>query len=160
MAGTPFREARNVELSLLYYLEQNLAADWSGTTVVKTFKKVYARDTALPIVCVRLADTSTTRLEVGSDTLDNRYLLVIDIFVSDDGMRLDLTDYIKSKLKSGWVHYDHSKQSGSPSALVRSANGRDYVLDFVSDTRVDATDSADEKDQYRQSISVRVRKAS
>lgn len=87
MAGTPFREARNVELSLLYYLEQNLAADWSGTTVVKTFKKVYARDTALPIVCVRLADTSTTRLEVGSDTLDNRYLLVIDIFVSDDGMR-------------------------------------------------------------------------
>ena len=73
---TYFRDSRNVELSLLYYLETNLNIDWAGTTVVKTFKSAYHKDVSLPIVCVRLADTSTVRREVGATTLENRYLMI------------------------------------------------------------------------------------
>ena len=32
-----FSDTRNIELSLLYYLETNLNIDWPGTTVLKTF---------------------------------------------------------------------------------------------------------------------------
>ena len=155
-----FTESRNVELSTLYFLETNLNTDWSGTTVVKTLKQAYASDIDLPIVCVSLDDTATNRLEIGSKTLDNRYLLGIDIFARSNAQRLDMADYIKSKLKDGWVHYDHGHESGDRSTLTRTANGRDWVTEFITDTRVDFGDQADVKDRYRQTISVRVRKSS
>jgi len=155
-----FRESRNIELSLLSFLETNLNEDWSGITTVKTFKKAYSDDTSLPIVCVRLSDTNTTRREIGSTTLENRYLLIIDIFARSDAQRLDLSDYIKDKLKDGWVHYDHSHVSGDNTSLEQTANGRDFVTDFVMDARVDFGEATDEKDKYRQTISIRVRKSS
>lgn len=155
-----FTQARDVELSLLYYLDTSLTADWSGTTVVKTFKSAYAKDVNLPIVCVRLASTDTTYREVGATTLDNRYLLIVDMFTKSDGMRLDMSYYIKDKLKDGWVHYEHSHPSGSNTTLDRSANGRDQVSVWLTDTRVDPGDNADVKDLYRHSISVQVRKSS
>jgi len=155
-----FRESRNVELSLLYYLTNSFTSDWTGITTIKTFNDVYAKDVNIPIVCVRLSQTTTARTEIGSDTLDNKYLLIIDVFARSDAQRLDLTDYIKDKLKSGWVHYDHSHASGDNTTLDRTANGRDYVVDFIDDSKIDVIGSTDEKDRYRQSISVSVRKSS
>jgi hypothetical protein len=152
-----FRESRNCELSLLYYLEQSFATDWTGITVLKTFADVYATNQNIPIVVARLAQTNTSRLEVGDSTLDNRYLLIIDIFGRSDSQCLDLSDYIKDKLKDGWVHYDHSHKSGDNTTLDRTANGRDWVTTFVNDTKVDVFGSADEKDRYRHTISVQVR---
>jgi len=154
---TYFSESRCVELSLLDHLDTNLAIDWPGTTVVKTFKQAYSSTINLPIVAVRLADTSTTRLEVGSTTFDNRYLLIIDIFAKSDGMRLDMADYIKTKLKDSWVNYTYSRASGSTTELGRIANGRDTVTDFVTDARIDFGDQVDTKDRFRQSISIRIR---
>jgi len=155
-----FRISRNIELSLLYYLETNLATDWSGTTLCKTFKQVFTKNVSLPIVCVRLSDTASVRLEIGSNTLLNSHLLIIDIFARSDGQRLDMADYIKDKIKDGWVHYDHSHPSGSNTTLTRVANGRDMVIDYVVDSKIDfGLDNVDEKDQFRHTISVRVRPA-
>lgn len=155
-----FRESRNLELSLLYYLETNLNADWSGTTVCKTFKRVYAKDVSLPIVCAYLDDTITGRREIGSTTLEDRHLIIVDIFARSNSQRLDMADYVKDKLKDGWVHYNHSHASGDKSSLERAANGRDFVTEFISDGRVDFGVDADEKDKYRQRITIRVRKSS
>ena len=105
MSGEYFTKDRNVELSTLYYLEQQFPDDWSGVTIVKTFKNAYAKSTAVPIVCVSLIDTNNTRLEIGSNTLEERYLIAIDIFARSAGQRLDLAAYIKGLLKTGWVHY-------------------------------------------------------
>lgn len=155
--ATYFREARNVELSLLYYLETNLTADWSGTSVVKTFKQVYAKDTALPIVCARLSDTTNSRLEVGANTLDRRFLVIIDIFAKSDAMRLDIADYIVDKLKDGWTYYLHSHVSGDNTQLDRADDGRCTVEQFVSDSRIDTGENFDVKDQYRHNVSVRIK---
>ena len=155
--STYFRPSRNIELSLLYYLEDNLSTDWSGVSVVKTFADVYTKDNVTPIVCVRLADATNPRLEVGSDTLDPRYLLVIDVFARSDAQRLDLADYIKDKLKDGWVHYDHAHVSGDKTQLERTANGRDYVTEFITDAKLDFIETVDVRDKYRHNISIRVR---
>ena len=159
MSGSWFRTSRNIELSTIYYLETSIASDWSGITVVKTFKEVYASTIPLPIVCVRLAETSTTRLEIGSSTIENRYLIVLDVFAKSDAQRLDLADYIKDKIKDGWVHYDHSHQSGDNTQLDRSANGRDWITEWLSDGKVELG-GADEKDKFRHSLSFLVRKSS
>lgn len=155
-----FRQARNVELSLLYYLQTNLNTDWAGTTTAKTFKQVYAKDVNLPIVCVRLADTNSFRKEIGSTTLEDRYLLVIDIFSTSDGQRLDMADYIKTKLADGWVSYTHSHPSGDNTSLSRTSNGRDMVTEWINDGRVDIGQDVDEKDKFRHTISIRVRHSS
>jgi len=152
-----FRESRNIELSLLYYLENNLNTDWSGTTVIKTFKDAYSKNIELPIICVYLSDTSSTRLEIGDETLDNRYLLMIEVFAKSGAQRLDIADYIIDKLKDGWVHYDHSHAVGDKSTLVRSANGRDWVTSFVGNSKVSLIETIDTKDKHRHSISIRVR---
>ncbi len=155
-----FRESRNVELSLLYYLESNVPVAWQGATVVKTFKEAYAKNTVLPIVCARLAETTTERLEIGSTTLENRYLCIIDIFSRSDAQRLDMADYIKDLLKDGWVHYEHSHESGDKENLVRTASGRDFVTDFITDSKLDFGEAADERDRYRHNISIKIRRAS
>lgn len=159
MSGSYFRGSRNLELSTIYYLETEIPKDWTGVTVVKTFKEVYASTVALPVVCVRLAETATTRLEIGTPTIENRYLIVIDIFAKSDAQRLDLADYIKDKLKDGWTHYDHSHASGDPANLDRVANGRDWITEWVSDGKVDIGE-LEEKDKFRHSLSFIVRKAS
>ena len=153
-----FREPRNVELSTLKYLEDSFTSDWSDITICKTFKQVYAKNTNIPVVCVRLADTDTVRLEIGSKTLENRYLIIIDVFARSDAQRLDIAGYIKNKLKDGWVHYDHGHVSGDNTTLELTANGRDNITEFVTDARIDFTETVDDKDKYRHNISVRVRK--
>ena len=155
-----FSTTRCIELSCLYYLETNLNNDWSGVTVVKTFKKVYSKDVDIPIVCVRLADTASVRREVGSTALEDRHLIIIDVFTRSDAQRLDLKHYIKDKLKDGWVHYDYSHASGDNSTLEKSANGRDFVTSFVTDSRIDIGEAEDDKDKHRHNITIRVRKSS
>ncbi len=152
-----FRQPRNVEQSLLYYLDVNLDVDWSGTTVVKTFNRVYAKDIELPIVCVRLSDTNSFRKEIGNVDLEERYLLIIDMFVTSDAMRLDMADYIVQKLKSGWIYYDHAHASGDNTEITRVAGGRCHVTDWITNARIDLGDNVDTKDRYRHNISIRVR---
>jgi hypothetical protein len=152
-----FRESRDTELSLLFYLSQQFASDWSDINLIKTFHQAYSENYALPIVCVRLADTATTRLEIGANTLDNAYLLVCDIFGRSSAQSLDIADYVKEKLSLGWVYYEHSHQSGDNSVLERTANGKCYVTDFLSDSPVFIEGSDSPKDRYRHSISVRVK---
>ncbi len=154
-----FTQDRNIELSTLYFLETQLATDWPGTTILKTFADVYAKDYKLPIVCARLSETSNTRREVGATTLESSYLIIIDVFARSDGMRVDLSSWIITQLKDGWVHYDHTHMSGDKSQLDRVANGRDFVTDFVTNSRLEFGSNADSKDRYRQNISIRVRKS-
>lgn len=151
-----FRPSRNVELSLLQYLTTNLTTDWPGTTLAKTFKQVQAKNVDLPIVLVRLSDVQSTRREIGSTTLQDSHLLIIDIFSRNEGERLDMSDYIKNLLKDSWVHYIWSRPSGNPTTMDKTASGRDFVNTFILDQKIDIGQSVDTKDKYRHSISIRV----
>jgi len=155
-----FRQSRNCELSLLEYLQTCFTNDWSDITLVKSFKQVFSSTVNLPIVCIRLADISSQRREIGSVNLEDKYLVIIDIFARSDAQRLDLADYIKEKLKNGWTHYDFSHASGDNTTLDKSANGRDFVTEFISNTKVEFGDDVEDKEKYRQTISIRVRKSS
>ena len=104
MAGIYFSETRNCELSTLEYIEAQINASWTGVTIVKTFKNAYDTNIPVPVVCIRLADTNNARLEIGADTLDDRQVLIFDIFSRSDAQRLDLADFITDKLKNGWVY--------------------------------------------------------
>ena len=155
-----FTQSRNIELSTLAFLETNLSTDWTGITTVKTFKKAYDTSTAVPIVCCRLADVNPARLELGATTLENRYFIIIDIFTRSDGQRVDLADYVVDKLRLGWTYNTYAHASGDKSTLEATADGRVFVTNWISDTKIDLGEGADPKDRYRQTVSVLVRKSS
>ena len=152
-----FSTTRNVELSTIYYIEQQIDASWSGVEVVKSFLSAY--DKTLPVVCVRLLGTSTDRLEIGSTTLDNEYEFVIDVFATSDGQRIDLSDFIMDKLKDGWVYYTHAHTPGDNTSLTRTSAGRLTVIDFVNNERIDfGNDEVENPDRFRHQITFIIRK--
>lgn len=157
MSDSYYRQARNVEKSVHYYLETNINTDWTGINTVQTWNKVYDKDVALPIICIRLSNINSSRLEIGTDTLDDRYLIIVDIFATSNGQLIDLADYIKTKLIAGWVHYDWSHESGSNKTLTKTINGRDIVTEFITNTKIEIPETIDVKDKYRWSVSVSVR---
>lgn len=150
-----FREPRNVELSTVYYLETEIVKDWTGISIVKSFKE--ATKATLPVVCVTLLDNNPTWREIGSHVIVSIYGITIDIYATSNGQRLDLADYILNKIRVGWVYYEHSQTVGDPDSLTRTANGRVELRTITEDTKLDFGDDVDSRDKFRHSISCQVR---
>ena len=155
-----FREARNVELSTIYYLETQIDASWTDVNVEKSFTKAYSKDLAVPIITIELFSTIPTRLEIGSNTLENRHLINIDIFASSNGQRIDLASFIDSQLQEGWTYYTHSHPVGDNTTLTRTSAGTVKVQEWITDSKIITLDSIDEKDRFRHLISFTVKKGS
>jgi len=151
-----FRLYRNIELSVIYYLETEFANNWSGVNVVKSFSKAYEK--SLPVVCIRLGDISSFRKEIGSNSLREQPMLIIDIFANSDGQRLDLAAFIVDKLKSGFTYYEHAKDPSNPKQLTRTANGKVRVVNFISNRRLDFGENVDKHDKYRHIVVVTLEK--
>lgn len=150
-----FRETRNVELSTIYYLEQEFASNWAGVEILKTqpnYDKI-----ALPVVSVRLISDFSSPREIGSTTLKSVYSFVFDIFAKSDGQRLDLADFLKETLSSSWVYYLHSHASGGTGTLDRTASGRIHLVNINQNTKVVFTEDVDDADRFRHIISADVR---
>lgn len=156
MTASYFRNTRNVELSVLDYLTSSLQSSWSGVTTVKGFQQAYK--TNLPVVSCRLFNTSVNRKEIGNYLLTKAHTIIIDIFATSDGQRLDLADFILDKLAEGIPYYEFSHDSGDPSTLAKIQNGKLIVNNFFENGRVDFGDDVDTHDRFRHIISFNVRR--
>lgn len=141
-----FRKTRNVELSVVQFVEDAINASWSGITVVKSFVQAYS--VVLPVVCVRMTDINTSRLEIGSQTLTQTYTIEVDIFATSDGQRLDLVDFLTEAVKSGMDYYEYSSVSGSET-LGKVKTGKVRVFSFDASSKVDPSAASVEQDKFR-----------
>jgi hypothetical protein len=151
-----FSSTRNIELSTLYFLETEIAKDWTGISIVKSFANAYT--STLPVVAIELSSIDNSRREIGGTTLLKDYVIDINIFCTSAGQRIDLADYITDKLKDCWTYYLHSQTSGSPQTLTRVADGTIFVTDYITDNKLDFGENVDVTDKWRHLISVLVRK--
>jgi len=152
-----FREKRCIEFSLIDYITTNVDTDWTGITVVKSFSQAYKG--TLPVICVRSLNAYHNQKEVGNTAIYNDVTIVIDIFATSDGNRLDLADYLIDKLRQGCVYYDYSKDSSDPEALDKEADGRLRVIRWINDTRIDFGVDGNNYDKFRHNLSFSVRKS-
>lgn len=153
-----FQTARNVELSIIQYLETRINSSWDNITVIKTFYQAYARDNKPPIVCIRLMDQNTDFLEIGSTTLDNDYNIIIDIFARSDGQRLDLADFILNQIKDNWTYNTYAHASGDKSTIVATPAGKCRVTTFIENGKVDLGETEESRDRHRHSLIFTVRR--
>ncbi len=149
-----YRESRNIEASIIDFLKINLAIDWTNVNCEKSFARIYT--ISLPSVCIRAGITAHDKVEVGSNSTKRQVQILIDIFADSDGLRLDLKDYIISKIKSGMIYYEYSIINGTIDD--KTANGRITVIN-IEDSPIDFDvdkDTLDEHDKFRWLITLQV----
>lgn len=146
--STTHKKTANVLQSLISFVNTKIATEFSGVTVLSSFAEVY--DQTLPVICVRLGNTTYEKAEIGGDSLIREINAFIDIFATDDINAMNMKDLLISNLKDGFV-YNEYVTSGN-TFVSTTANGRvrvldleDYSISFDSDSR----NELDIHDRYR-----------
>jgi len=121
-----YRAFRNIEASIIDKLKANLAVDWSDVNIEKTFARIY--NLSLPSICVRCGTTSHDKAELGSSATIRKTQVLIDVFATSDGLKLDLLDYLVDKIKAGFPYYEYAIANGA--VQTKTLNGRIRVLDI------------------------------
>jgi len=148
-----YRVSRNLEISTIDYLTTEINTAWSGVSVVRSFSEVDEKK--LPVVCIRLGTTIHDRVEIGTTSTLRIATIFIDIFATDDGQRLDLKDFIISKIKYSWDYREYTVNNGTSTYVV---NGKINCL-TIKDTEVSpAANKSDLPlvDRYRHLITIQV----
>ena len=150
-----YRISRNFEASLIDFIEAELSsAGWTNTNVEKAFAKVYDTDSKVSVICVRVGNTAHNRAEIGGNSTYRVPNVLIDIFATNDGNRLDLKDFLIDILKSGMPYYEYIITNGQVSN--KTQNGRIKVLsidDTIVNLNVDKN-VLDVRDRYRHLLSL------
>ncbi len=150
----PYRISRNLEASIIDFLREQLEMQWTGVKVCKTFARIY--DIELPSICIRVGTTTHEKVELGGDATIRTPNILIDIFATSDGQRLDIKDFLIEKLKSGLPYYDYIISNGTVTS--KTANGRIRVLD-IDDTPIDFDvdkNSLDTHDRFRHLLTLSI----
>jgi len=149
-----YRTSRNLEASIIDFLTDELASSWNEVNVEKTFARVYDLD--LPTLCIRVGVTSHDKVEIGGNSTLRTPQVLIDIFTTSDGQRLDLKDYLISILKAGIPYYEYVIANGQ--VQTKTANGRIRVLE-IADTPIDFDtdkDKLDVHDRFRHLLTLTI----
>lgn len=154
MANT-YRISRNIEASFIDYLKDNLIADWNIDRVEKTFARI--NEIELPSVCIRVGESIHSKVEIGDNTTVRDIHVLIDLFCTGDGQRLDLKDYIIQKIKSGLNYYEYEIENGI--IKTKTQNGRIRILE-ISETLInfgtDKNEIENIHDRYRHLIDLTI----
>ena len=158
--SSTYRQSRNIEATLIDKINSILSNAGFNATIRKTFKQVYNipinPNTKTCIICVRVGTTSHNFIEIGSNSTVRNPLVLIDIFASDDGQRLDIKDCLIAELKGGCRYYEYVINNGSVQS--KTENGRIRVLD-IDDTPLNfdtEKDELDPHDRFRHLITLTV----
>lgn len=152
-----FGQLRNVELSTIYFLKQCFQTDWNNISVIKGNPN-FPSD-PLPVVAINVSTVLPKLKEVGSRTMDNTYNIIIDIYATGDGQRLDLAQYVENKILLDWTYYLFSQVSGSPDQNSQVADGKVIWQQFTQHTKVDFLEDVPKFDRFRYRIAFNVRVA-
>jgi len=149
-----YRISRNIEASIIDYLKSEFITDWGSNNVEKTFTRIY--DIEVPSICIRVGNTNHTRAEIGENSTIRNVQVLIDIFASSDGQRLDIKDWLIDKIKSGFVYYDYVINNGV--VQTKTADGRLRVTN-IEDTTINFDTDKNEldiHDRYRHLITLTI----
>ena len=156
---------RNIWRSCGEYLESQVETEGrTDVAVVVSWQDAYEESNKEKnVIAVGLEDGSPTRLEVGSNELVSDELILIDIFGISEGDKLDLTHWIREKLKGGFPYVEYTVDAPSYDELMHAevvsstVNGKVENRRFISDRNVRLGAEADDRDKYRRAVAILVR---
>jgi hypothetical protein len=150
-----YRLSRNVEKSFIDFISSEIqTAGWSGIRYEKSFSDAY--DGTLPCIVVNSSDRPITRREVGTDETTKEINIEIRIFATDDGMRLDIADFLIEELLKGIEYYEYTIAQGD--VVTKTEKGRIQITK-VLDNRKDLSNvtGLEKADKFRHLIRLQCR---
>ena len=110
----------------------------------------------LPVVCVNVNTTNYKKAELGGDSLIREVQVLLNIFWTSDGQKVDFCDYIVTKIKSGCPYYQYVIVNGAIQSKTADGRIRFTSID-VSPVNFDSDrDKLDIHDRNRALISLTV----
>ena len=150
-----YQISRNIESSIIDHIRQLLIdGHWLNISVEKVFAKIYSLPEKVPGICVLGGDTVHKKAEISTNSTERIPNVMIHIFATDDGMRLDLKDYLVGELKHGIPFYKYVIEKGA--GKTKTADGRLRTM-FITERELNkGVDKSllDTHDRYRQLISL------
>jgi len=148
---------RNIENSLREFLvsqvEEDFVTDISGDNVPIYIGRKESNDWTLPCITVYLDNENSQRAFIGSNERLNTYLIIIDIFATNEGERLDLASWVKNSINNGVQYYEYSPSETTPNSPIE-ISGRLINIDFLTNARVGLGQNVNSEDAHRHRISV------
>ena len=158
-----YRPSRNIVATLIDYFTTEIDLAWSNIEVVNSLADAQIID-IIPqkaVVCIRVLDTDYLEVEIGSELRYRKIFVVIDIYASGEGQRLDLKDFIISKLVT-MTYYEYTITNGTVS--LKTASGKLIILpsdikDTIVNLNVDkASLSTQDKNRHRITVKLKLNK--
>ena len=155
-----WRQIRNLENSLKDFLDTQIASDSlvgeNGNTVTVRIGRKADDDFTMPCITVyQESKDLTKRLYIGSNKRDEKDLIIIEIYATNDGERKDLANWVCTTINDGWQYFLYSVNPSNPESPSKTTSYWANV-DFLTNTRVNLGQNISEIDANRHRISINV----
>jgi hypothetical protein len=154
-----YQEYTNLENSLKDFLDTQVntdsVTDINGTNVPVRVGRKESNDWTLPCISEYQESETSSKFEIGSTNTDDRFLIILDVFATNDREQKDIARWLKEILKSGWRYYSYSYNSINPESPTKVAGGWVNV-NFIENTKVALGQNVDVWDAHRHKISISV----
>ena len=150
---------RNLENSLKDFLDQKIiddsVTDINDVNVPVRVGRKNDDNWTLPCISLYVESETLERFEIGSNNRDDRQLIIIDIYATNEGERLDLAKWLSTTINNGWRYYSYTPNIATPESPTKVAGGLVNV-DFLTNTRVNLGQNTDEIDAHRHRVTINV----
>ena len=153
----PWQVSRNIESSLKEFLIGAVAddsvTDIKGVAVPVRVGRKEDSDWTLPCITIYLDKKDSPRGFVGSNTRLKTYVIIIDIFATNEGERGDLADWLEEAINNGFRYYAYTPSESTPQTPTKVAGGL-VELNFLTNARVALGQNVSDEDSHRHRISI------
>ena len=150
-----YRTYRNLESSLKDQLKTALDANFSSPTIDVRVGKTFNSTWKLPLVTVYWDSSPITPLGIGEKRWIESNTMIIDIYATSEGLKLDMASLIIQTLREGIDLHTLSKNPLNQSEVIKTANGTVHVS-IIGNDPIDLGDNADKRDKYRHRITITI----
>ena len=148
---------RNIENSFKDFLDAQISTDGvtdvNGDSVPVRVGEKVDNNWTLPCIVIHVDSETDPKLFIGSNFIDQRPLIIIDIYATNGGERSDIANWLTQEIKNGFSYYTYSPNlsdiENPTKVLAGTAN-----VDFLTNGRVNLGDNIDLIDAHRHQITV------
>lgn len=161
MTLVPWDKFRNLENSFADYLQAQidadsltvLDADGSQIPVTVRVGQEFNDSWKLPVITLYVDSKNADRLVLGSNLRLDAYTVIIDVRALDKGSKMDITNWIETKINDGFPYYIYTPNLSDPNNPTKVL-GRLVDVDFISNVSINFGTASDLFDKYRQNLTV------
>lgn len=148
---------RNIENSLQEFLTAQVTTDSvtdiNGIAVPIRVGRKEDNDWSLPCITVYVDNEVSPRAEIGSNNRLDSYLIIMDIFTTNEGERQDLAVWLKNSINNGFRYYAYTPSESTPLVPTKVAGGL-VEVNFLTNARVALGQNVSIEDSHRHRISI------